>query len=424
MNKMFKTGCWAFVFNVGLFPIGLWCQTTMNLPQVIREARQHTTLSTLEGIIQQENEAGISNINKKWLPQLQFQAQASYQSETSGIDLSFPGINIPRLSKDQYKMQADISQMLYDGGSSSALRKIQSQKSDLEKNVVSNEIDAIAETAIQIYYAIAEAEQRMKQTALTIQDLEAGIQRAKVAIDAGVMLASEGDHLRAELLKLTALYEEIGVSVKAGYEAITLLTGKKVEKLQLEEAQLPDTTLNSRAPFLLQFDLQKSLAQANGKLESTSILPKLTLFAQAGYGKPGLNFLKNEFEPYYIAGMRLSWQLSAFYTYHNQQQLTQLSMAKTEARKTELGNRKMIKNRQLYNDWDRLIKSTTRDEEMVALREKILSTAEVQLANGNITAAEYLVKLNDVAEARINKELNNIKKNKNSWLMQINMGWL
>lgn len=421
---MFKTGCWAFVFNVGLFPIGLWCQTTMNLPQVIREARQHTTLSTLEGIIQQENEAGISNINKKWLPQLQFQAQASYQSETSGIDLSFPGINIPRLSKDQYKMQADISQMLYDGGSSSALRKIQSQKSDLEKNVVSNEIDAIAETAIQIYYATAEAEQRMKQTALTIQDLEAGIQRAKVAIDAGVMLASEGDHLRAELLKLTALYEEIGVSVKAGYEAITLLTGKKVEKLQLEEAQLPDTTLNSRAPFLLQFDLQKSLAQANGKLESTSILPKLTLFAQAGYGKPGLNFLKNEFEPYYIAGMRLSWQLSAFYTYHNQQQLTQLSMAKTEARKTELGNRKMIKNRQLYNDWDRLIKSTTRDEEMVALREKILSTAEVQLANGNITAAEYLVKLNDVAEARINKELNNIKKNKNSWLMQINMGWL
>ena len=424
MNKIFKTGCLAFVFKVGLFPIGLWCQTTMNLPQVIREARQHTTLSTLEGIIQQENEAGISNINKKWLPQLQFQAQASYQSETSGIDLSFPGINIPRLSKDQYKMQADISQMLYDGGSSSALRKIQSQKSDLEKNVVSNEIDAIAETAIQIYYATAEAEQRMKQTALTIQDLEAGIQRAKVAIDAGVMLASEGDHLRAELLKLTALYEEIGVSVKAGYEAITLLTGKKVEKLQLEEAQLPDTTLNSRAPFLLQFDLQKSLAQANGKWESTSILPKLTLFAQAGYGKPGLNFLKNEFEPFYIAGMRLSWQLSAFYTYHNQQQLTQLSMAKTEARKTELGNRKMIKNRQLYNDWDRLIKSTARDEEMVALREKILSTAEVQLANGNITAAEYLVKLNDVAEARINKELNNIKKNKNSWLMQINMGWL
>ena len=424
MNKIFKTGCLAFVFNVGLFPIGLWCQTTMNLPQVIREARQHTTLSTLEGIIQQENEAGISNINKKWLPQLQFQAQASYQSETSGIDLSFPGINIPRLSKDQYKMQADISQMLYDGGSSSALRKIQSQKSDLEKNVVSNEIDAIAETAIQIYYAIAEAEQRMKQTALTIQDLEAGIQRAKVAIDAGVMLASEGDHLRAELLKLTALYEEIGVSVKAGYEAITLLTGKKIEKLQLEEAQLPDTTLNSRAPFLLQFDLQKSLAQANGKWESASILPKLTLFAQAGYGKPGLNFLKNEFEPFYIAGMRLSWQLSAFYTYHNQQQLTQLSMAKTEARKTELGNRKMIKNRQLYNDWDRLIKSTARDEEMVALREKILSTAEVQLANGNITAAEYLVKLNDVAEARINKELNEIKKNKNSWLMQINMGWL
>ncbi|MBK7009258.1 MAG: hypothetical protein IPH36_11835 [Saprospiraceae bacterium] len=175
---------------------------------------------------------------------------------------------------------------------------------------------------------------------------------------------------------------------------------------------------------MVQFDLQKSMAQANGQLENTAIRPKLSLFAQTGYGKPGLNFLKNEFEPYYIAGLKLSWQLSAFYTYHNQRQLTDLAMAKSEARKTELSNRKMIKNRQLFNDWDRLNKSSGRDEEMVALREKILSTAEVQLANGNITASEYLVKLNDVAEARINQELNEIKKHKNIWLMQINMGWL
>lgn len=424
MNRIVKTGCWAFVFNVCLLPINLWSQTAMSLQQVIREARQHTSLSGLESILQQENEAGISNINKKWLPQLQLQAQASYQSETSGIDLSFPGINIPRLSKDQYKIQADISQMLYDGGTSSALRQLQRQKTELEKNGVSNEIDAIAETAIQVYYAVAEAEQRLKQTELTIQDLEAGIQRAKVAIDAGIMLASEGDHLRAELLKLTSFKEEIEASVKSGYEALTLITGKKIDKLQLEDAILPDTTINNRAPFLVQFEVQKSMAQANGKLENAAILPKLAFFAQTGYGKPGLNFLKNEFEPYYIAGLRLSWQLSAFYTHHNQQQLTQLSMTKADARKTEFSNRKLIKNRQLYNDWDRLLKSSDRDEEMVALREKILSTAEVQLANGSITASEYLVKLNDVAEARINLELNEIKKNKNIWLMQINMGWL
>ncbi|MBK7789184.1 MAG: TolC family protein [Saprospiraceae bacterium] len=424
MNKIFQKAFCALVFMVGMQSLDLRSQSTMSLQQVIREARQHTSLSTLEGMLQKENEAGISNINKKWLPQLQLQAQASYQSETSGIDLSFPGINIPRLSKDQYKIQADISQLVYDGGTTSALRQLQRQKTDLEKNVVSNEIDAIAETAIQVYYAVAEAKQRLKQTALTIQDLEAGIQRAKVAIEAGVMLASDGDHLRAELLKLTSFKEEIEATTRAGYEALALLTGKKIEKLQLEDALLPDTMLNSGAPFMVQFDLQKSMAQANGQLENTAIRPKLSLFAQTGYGKPGLNFLKNEFEPYYIAGLKLSWQLSAFYTYHNQRQLTDLAMAKSEARKTELSNRKMIKNRQLFNDWDRLNKSSGRDEEMVALREKILSTAEVQLANGNITASEYLVKLNDVAEARINQELNEIKKHKNIWLMQINMGWL
>ena len=282
MNKIFQKAFCALVFMVGMQSLDLRSQSTMSLQQVIREARQHTSLSTLEGMLQKENEAGISNINKKWLPQLQLQAQASYQSETSGIDLSFPGINIPRLSKDQYKIQADISQLVYDGGTISALRQLQRQKTDLEKNVVSNEIDAIAETAIQVYYAVAEAEQRLKQTALTIQDLEAGIQRAKVAIEAGVMLASDGDHLRAELLKLTSFKEEIEATTRAGYEALALLTGKKIEKLQLEDALLPDTMLNSGAPFMVQFDLQKSMAQANGQLENTAIRPKLSLFAQTG----------------------------------------------------------------------------------------------------------------------------------------------
>lgn len=424
MSKKNRKGVWVLLFILGMHSADLWAQSGLTLQQAIVEARQHTSLSGLGSLIQQENEAGLSSINKKWLPQVQLQAQASYQSETTGLDLSFPGVNIPRLSKDQYKIQADISQMVYDGGTSSALKNLQRQKTALETNGVANEIDAIAETTIQVFFAVAEAEQRLKQTALTIQDLEAGIQRAKVAIEAGVMLATEGDHLRAELLRLTSMQEEIQASARAGYEALTLLTGINVEKLDPATTMLPDTALNAGAAFLVQFDIQKSLTQANGKLENASILPKLALFAQTGYGKPGLNFLKNEFEPYYIAGLRLSWQLSAFYTYQNQQQLTRLALSKSDAKKEEVTNRKMIRNRQLYHDWNRLNNAVSRDEEMVVLRQKILTTAEVQLANGSITAAEYLVKLNDVAEARINLELNGIRKNKNIWLMQINMGWL
>ena len=33
-------------------------------------------------------------------------------------------------------------------------------------------------------------------------------------------------------------------------------------------------------------------------------LPQFGLYVQGAYGNPGLNMLKNEFSPYYIAGVR------------------------------------------------------------------------------------------------------------------------
>ena len=49
------------------------------------------------------------------------------------------------------------------------------------------------------------------------------------------------------------------------------------------------------------------------------MLQRLTLiaimaFATAGYGRPGFNFLKNEFDFYGIGGVTFKWNLTDFYT--------------------------------------------------------------------------------------------------------------
>ena len=83
-----------------------------------------------------------------------------------------------------------------------------------------------------------------------------------------------------------------------------------------------------------------------------------------------------------------------------------------------------MRYQQLLRDWQRLEKSGPKDAELVELRKRILATSEVQLANGTITASTYLTRLNDVTEASLTKEINEIKMNKNAWLMQLTMGWL
>ena len=42
--------------------------------------------------------------------------------------------------------------------------------------------------------------------------------------------------------------------------------------------------------------------------------PKFSLFANSGYGRPGLNQLKNEFQWYYIGGVKLSIPIMSHFT--------------------------------------------------------------------------------------------------------------
>ena len=407
-----------------LLVISVRSQNQYSLDQAIKDARSHCAVSGMSVWMDKEHEILISNLNKKWLPQVNLSAQASYQSETSGIDLSFPGINIPRLSKDQYKIQADISQMIYDGGTNAALKALQKEKLNMDQNGIRLEVDAMVENTILTYFTVMETGIRIQQTDLAIQNLEAVIKKANVAVESGVMLRSESDQLHAEAIKLRNLKEEIQGAHQSALDVLVLLTGKDQLSPLTNVSILPDSTINISANFLAQLDLQKNLISQNLSLEQKNIVPKLAAFAQTGYGKPGLNFLKNEFAPYYLVGLKLTWQLSAFYTYQNQQQLSKFAKKKTDVRKQDILQKKQMRYQQLLRDWQRLEKSGPKDAELVELRKRILATSEVQLANGTITASTYLTRLNDVTEASLTKEINEIKMNKNAWLMQLTMGWL
>ena len=166
-----------------LLVISVRSQNQYSLDQAIKDARSHCAVSGMSVWMDKEHEILISNLNKKWLPQVNLSAQASYQSETSGIDLSFPGINIPRLSKDQYKIQADISQMIYDGGTNAALKALQKEKLNMDQNGIRLEVDAMVENTILTYFTVMETGIRIQQTDLAIQNLEAVIKKANVAVE-------------------------------------------------------------------------------------------------------------------------------------------------------------------------------------------------------------------------------------------------
>lgn len=70
-------------------------------------------------------------------------------------------------------------------------------------------------------------------------------------------------------------------------------------------------------PELRALDAKSEWIETQNKQVTAGLMPRIGAFVQGGYGRPGLNMLEDSFEPYYVAGVRLSWNLGKLYTLKN-----------------------------------------------------------------------------------------------------------
>lgn len=138
-------------------------------------------------------------------------------------------------------------------------------------------------------------------------------------------------------------------------------------------------------------------------------MPKLSAFAQGGYGRPGLNMLDNTFSPYYMAGIRLGWNVSAFYTHKNK--LTNLNLAEAQ-----LSNQRALLDQQIEQvnitdraELQRLAVEMKRDSEIIALRESIKQTAIAKHSAGTMTVSDLVREVQAEASAREQQERHRIE---------------
>ena len=72
------------------------------------------------------NELKLKNINAEWFPKTELNAQATYQSESFALDINLPlTVDLPEVSKDQYKATIDINQLIYDFGRIKNAKKLE-----------------------------------------------------------------------------------------------------------------------------------------------------------------------------------------------------------------------------------------------------------------------------------------------------------
>ncbi|HEY4194894.1 MAG TPA: TolC family protein [Mucilaginibacter sp.] len=366
-------------------------ETKLSLPECYEMAKENYPASKKLDLVAKTSEFDVANANRKYLPQVSFSGQATYQSET----ISFPGAAFPSISKDQYKAQGDVNQLLYDGGNIHHDKEIIKANSELQKQNVEASLYALNQRINNIYFGILLMDAQLKQSELNKSSLQTQVQKTEAAFKNGVAFKSNVDELKAEMLNVEMSGTEYK-SNRTGYlKMLSLFIGKELSPgTQLEIPETTDSAVSINRPELKAFDLQKTIYDAQEKRLQSDYLPQLSAFFQGAYGRPTLNIVENEFGAWYITGVRLNWSLSGLYTLKNKKQILNLNRQTVEAdRETFLLNTNLDVSQQdeQTKKYSELIQQ---DTEAIALRESVTKSAEAQLSNGVITVHEYIQKLN------------------------------
>ena len=266
------------------------------------------------------------------------------------------------------------------------------------------ELDKLKERINQLYFGILQTNKQWTQLQFTKLDIKEGIKKAEAQLKNGVIFRSNLDVLKAELVKIEQKEIELQAIKQNFVQMLSYFIKKNIdENTQLETPEKILLTKNNNRSELKLFDAQKQLLETQRKIINTKNTPKLGAFFQGGYGKPGFNMLKNEFDIFYIGGIRLNIPISGFYTQKNDLALLENQSQDIEIqRENFLFNQNFIEIQQ-RNDLEKIQNLIDKDNELIELRKNIKTASLAQLENGVINTNDYLREVTAEEQAILTK---------------------
>ena len=378
-------------------------QAPLSLQKVYELAQQNYPLIKQRDLIRQSSDYTIDNLSKGYLPQFSLGAQATYQSEVTQVKVPIPGVIIEPPNKDQYKILADINQLIYDGGVIKQQKSIQQLSQEAEEQKVEVELYKLKERINQLFLGVLFLDEQLKQVDLVKADLNNGIKKVQALVDNGVAFKSNLNVLKAEQLKADQRIIELKSSRKGLIDVLGLFINQTLEenkKLETPKAVSPVITTEIQRPELKLYSLQQKLIGGQLGLIDSRNKPKASLFLQGGYGRPGLNLLKNEFDFFYTTGVRLNWSFGGLYTRKSEIKIIELNQKTVDIQKEVFLLNTNTQLKQQQSEIDKLQQLVDKDKEIIDLRIKVKDAAKAQLENGVITSNDYLREVNAEDQSR------------------------
>lgn len=387
-----------------LLPGSMKGQEKITLAQCYEWARANYPQIRQYGLIGQTEQYNLSNAVKGWLPQVTVNAKATYQSDVTQLPFDadklsavMPGLEIPTLSKDQYQVVAELNQNIWDGGAIHTSRQLTKAQAEADRKQLESDLYTLNDRVNQLYFGCLLQEELIRQNVLLQKELQINIDRITAMMANGVANLSDRESMEVELLNARQKEIELKASRVAFGRMLSTMIGKTYDPNRiLEVPNVPGNPLSGEInrPELKVLDAKSYLLELQNKQITSGLMPRVGAFVQGGYGRPGLNMLEDSFDPFYIAGVRLSWNMGKLYTLKNDRRKVATTLQQVEVQRETFLFNTSLQLMQQNTEIQKISDLMKADNEIIRLRTSIKKAAEVKLENGVISVTDLIREIN------------------------------
>ena len=383
-----------------------------------RQAAEHNyPIIRQYDLIARTTELTVRNIQKAWFPQISVTAQGSYQNKVTAWPENLQGLfaqmglQLQGLSRDQYKVGIDVRQTLFDGGTIGSRREIARGEGAVQAAQTEVDLYKIGQRVHEMYFALLLLDEQLRLNADANALLRSNEQQLAAMLKSGTASAGDFENVKAERLSAEQQQTELLSQRQTLQRLLSLFCGIPVDSIRRPAVPNLPSGENKR-PELLLFDRRLQLTAAQEKAVDAQLLPQLGLFAQGYYGNPGLNIFEDMMKRRWswngIAGLKLTWNLSALYTHRNEKSKLRVQRELIENARQQFLFNNQLDETQHSENVRRFRAIAQRDGEIIALRTAVRKAAESKLAHGIIDVNGLLREINKENAAKTQQAIHEI----------------
>jgi len=367
-----------------------------------RKARAHHPSVRQRELIERSSGYTLSNANRGYLPQVSLSGKLTDQSDPA----------MRGLETDQSQIVAEISQTIWDGGGIGARKRVAKASATADAAKLETELYALRARVDQIFFGVLSIDEQLVQNDLLTRDLRTNLERVRAYQKNGIANQSDVDVLQVELLRTAQRRTELRSSGEAYRAMLSLLTGESFDtasRFERPALSIPRGPRANRRPELALYQAQSDLALSQDASILARNVPRLGAFLQLAYGKPGLVLTNTDPMSYWVAGLRLSWDLGGFYTLGNERAQIGLQRETIASRKEAFELDVEMKAVRESREIDKYRALIADDDEIIALRSRIKTAAEAKVAAGTMAVSDLVREVDAEAVARQEKILHEMQ---------------